>query len=865
MNKKARSKLSAILIFGLLLLSVIPFSLGAEDLKVSTLSKDSELYKFYNVKQKQVTIKDNTNEKVSEITLNTPLDYHVAPGYQKVAEFTIQNYKSFEDFFGKIDLYDKNKAMTSVSRSLDLKYLTYKNIVVDDYETNCDYVWNSEFQNNTLSCEEDIIGSHIEEVEYWKPLDKIDLEKDDVLTIGVFTDVQIGDKIEWVPTLYGFEIPEWATWTADLNVDLENYLKFDEEDTTGSGTIIDSLGNNNATNSGTSNTTGKIKYAYEYISSEGDFLEFDSVTSEIVDNNFTIRAWVYPYSGSVSYTIFSQRQMGNTNPLIEIFINSDLNLSRFYLRDNTGAGFLSLSSPNNYVPQEQWTLIHYKKEGTNVSLYINGSYVNSATYSGGSWNNVNNQTIGINSYLGSDYFNGKIDEFFIASRGWTDEEILNDWNNGDGLTYTSSFNSAPNQPTLNSPADDETNVLTNAVLNATYSDPDGDVGNLTFYDASDDSVICSNTSIANNSFVSCTWSSLSELTDYQWYANGTDGAETTQSAVYNFSTGDFTAPSITPPANATQEFGTYFFVDFDATDSGTLDTWVVNDSNFTINSTGGLTNLTELSLGTYVMNVSVNDTYSNTGWVLYQVDVQDTTSPTIEVQSPTLSQNSTSQTLWFNATASETIDTWIIDYNGTNQSFTPNTELTLDDGDYNLSIWANDSSSNWGLNDTIKFSIDSTAPNITTSIPTDKVFERWGGDFYNISLDYSIIETHFNYANYSIFYPNGSLFVQNTSSAQTEQINISVITLGDYTWNLYSNDTFGNYQSKKIVFKVDLDDGGSGASVSIESEESIEGVVSQSSEEKGTFDWFFDNESLYLVICVLVLIVLAGKKTIIKK
>lgn len=40
---------------------------------------------------------------------------------------------------------------------------------------------------------------------------------------------------------------------------------------------------------------------------------------------------------------------------------------------------------------------------------------------------------------------------------------------------------APNQPTLNNPNDGETGVSTSPILNVTYSDPDGDTGNVSFY------------------------------------------------------------------------------------------------------------------------------------------------------------------------------------------------------------------------------------------------------------------------------------------------------------------------------------------------------------------------------------------------
>jgi len=67
-------------------------------------------------------------------------------------------------------------------------------------------------------------------------------------------------KIEWIPTFQiddkiEVRIDEWATWTADLNTNLEVYYKLDET----SGTMIDSVGNYNGTNySATATTSGNI-------------------------------------------------------------------------------------------------------------------------------------------------------------------------------------------------------------------------------------------------------------------------------------------------------------------------------------------------------------------------------------------------------------------------------------------------------------------------------------------------------------------------------------------------------------------------------------------------------------------------------
>ncbi|KKL64455.1 hypothetical protein LCGC14_2164880, partial [marine sediment metagenome] len=84
--------------------------------------------------------------------------------------------------------------------------------------------------------------------------------------------------------------------------------------------------------------------------------------------------------------------------------------------------------------------------------------------------------------------------------------------------------------------------------------------------------------------------------------------------------------------------------------------------------------------------------------------------PTITVFSPTNTTFTTS-TIFFNASIEDTVDEFIVNYNGTNiTSFTINTTLEVEDGNHQLLIYANGSSTpNWGLNDTIFFTVD-TAP-----------------------------------------------------------------------------------------------------------------------------------------------------------
>ena len=95
---------------------------------------------------------------------------------------------------------------------------------------------------------------------------------------------------------------------------------------------------------------------------------------------------------------------------------------------------------------------------------------------------------------------------------------------------------APDEPSAPSPADGATNVSTSPTLEVTVSDPDGDSMDVTFYDASDDSAIGTDSGVSDGGTASVTWSGLSYGTSYSWYAVADDGTDTTQSDTWSFDT-----------------------------------------------------------------------------------------------------------------------------------------------------------------------------------------------------------------------------------------------------------------------------------------------------------------------------------------
>jgi hypothetical protein len=106
-------------------------------------------------------------------------------------------------------------------------------------------------------------------------------------------------------------------------------------------------------------------------------------------------------------------------------------------------------------------------------------------------------------------------------------------------------NQAPNTPTNPFPQNGAT-VFTPVTLSVLVSDPDGDAMDVTFYDASDASVIDIATSIASGHRAQVTWSGLAVNTTYSWYAIACDSEPlcTTSGTWWSFTAGEEWDPMV---------------------------------------------------------------------------------------------------------------------------------------------------------------------------------------------------------------------------------------------------------------------------------------------------------------------------------
>lgn len=287
-----------------------------------------------------------------------------------------------------------------------------------------------------------------------------------------------------------------------------------------------------------------------------------------------------------------------------------------------------------------------------------------------------------------------------------------------------------------------------------------------------------------------------------WHINVSvnDTSNNINSTIFQVNVSDTRNPNLdTIPANATLEYRVdSLSVNFVATDASGINTFTTNhSSNFSITSSGTLTNATNLTLGEYFINVSVNDTQGNINWTIYLVNVTDTLFPTISTPSNESQEYAVDATsTQFTATDIGDIDTFFI--NGSeNLSITSGGLLTntsrLAIGVHHINVSVNDTggNTNWTIHEIIV--TDTLAPNLDT-IPS------------NVSLEFAIEEVS---SQFEATDASGVLwFVNNTINFSIDitglLTNATRLAIGIHHVLVTANDTSNNPNS--TVFQAIISD-----------------------------------------------------------
>ncbi len=296
-------------------------------------------------------------------------------------------------------------------------------------------------------------------------------------------------------------------------------------------------------------------------------------TNDIIVNNYisnisSIGAGIYLYYTSSSY-VFSNHISNNTGGY-GILTSSSSNsiISQNEIID-TGAGihcwYLTDSDIKYNIISNSSDDALYILDSSNNNIYCN-NITNSSSYGIYLfWSQNNfifyNNLINNSNYAYDAYSNTWYNTTFSEGNYWSD--YTGSDSNGDGIGDTpydisggsnqdlyplmGPWGKRPNQPSCIQPSDGATSVSTSPTLQVQVTDPNNDTMDVSFYDASDDSLIATEINVENGNNTSTTWSSRSSSTTYSWYVIVTDGTYLTKSVTWSFTTASSGGNGGNPP------------------------------------------------------------------------------------------------------------------------------------------------------------------------------------------------------------------------------------------------------------------------------------------------------------------------------
>ena len=277
------------------------------------------------------------------------------------------------------------------------------------------------------------------------------------------------ETVDWLATFYGYEIDEWALWAG---VDAPTgYWTFNDS----SGTIaMDSTPNsfNGTINGAIAWNTTNSKLGESAITFHGITTEYVNITrdSAFPSGNFTFSIWInsFNYADIGTQTLITTSDISGNDFFwtLRSTGNTTLNID----------GVTGFQLGNDEWEDYKWQHLVLKRLNNNITLWKNGTLVANATNAGTidleDWN------IGLRQIDLANPFNGSIDEIGIWNRSLTDEEILDLWNNGNGLTFG---DVAGIEVILNEPQNSTTSQNQTITFNSTLNPSGGTLQNATFY------------------------------------------------------------------------------------------------------------------------------------------------------------------------------------------------------------------------------------------------------------------------------------------------------------------------------------------------------------------------------------------------
>jgi len=214
-----------------------------------------------------------------------------------------------------------------------------------------------------------------------------------------------------------------------LTDNLVSYWKLDES----SGNASDSVGSNTLTNTSVTYSTGKINNGAVF----NESAYYNSGNNLAQTGNFSISCWVKKVDDSNGGVIFGDVDYAVDYGWTLISINNS-NKLYFHVKETSGEP-VSVTSSGSITAAAGWTHFVCVRDGTNIIIYINGSYDNQTAWSSAQTSTQRGTYFGAakqgGGFLAGNYLKGNLDEFGIWSRALSSTEVTSLYNSGNGTQY----------------------------------------------------------------------------------------------------------------------------------------------------------------------------------------------------------------------------------------------------------------------------------------------------------------------------------------------------------------------------------------------------------------------------------------------
>lgn len=518
---------------------------------ISALEFDN--VKSYNEELKKVTITNafGLGGTIAEAELKTPQYNYVLPGTEvKVMEFEVNSEKDYERAIGDIKFYWAGEKDQEITRDYILKYKS-----------------NGE----------------------WVELDNGDIPKGK-LRVGLFVEVFAGDYVDAIPTLYGKEVDEWAFWIGvtpamyyQFNGDLSEYTESDL-DLADLGSAADFV-------------TGKLDQALN-VTTPNVYESIETSNVSFGTGDFTVAYWAKTPDGGKCF-VMGYGDPGNWGAASGW---------GFYIEN---PGDLVINNPNGdvydgnqgYLDDNAWHRFVWTRDGTNNTVYVNNSLVNSFT---DNYDYSVNRNLTVGEGYNTNLQNCTVDDLQIfKGYAWTEDDVATDWNNGVGLE-ADDFGLITLNVTLVSPPDNFYNLSNDITFNTTLniSGLESNLTNATVYLwHQNDTLLTTETSVVSGNVTNGTLIPVTGLqyAVYTWNIEACGQNPTTHNCVF-------------AEANRTLTIG-IANISLDQ-EGGAFETDYEN-YNVSFNLTSGLTPSGFLNWnGTRVSGAGTNTNLGGTNWVI---------------------------------------------------------------------------------------------------------------------------------------------------------------------------------------------------------------------------------------------------------